>query len=202
MPNLECLFHFHCGQSTGSNEHVFPAALGGRRTDSRLICDDCQGWTSELDEVLPEQLRYLNLHLGVVGDHRTRPARISIPDGDSGRQFILDEKMNIEARGASLIAERTDETGQTVRRYNFLSKAEERRVLNELRAQGLEVQVLNREVTPILRTRPLTSHLNFGGAQGMRATARIALNFLAIQEPQLGRRCLSPSGDGFFRANR
>lgn len=187
MPNFACLFHFHCGNAAGSNEHVFPAALGGRRTDRRLICDNCQGWTGKLDEVLPAQLRYLNLHLGVVGDHSARPARISIPDGDSGRLLLLDEKMNIEAQGKHLVAEHTDETGYTVRRYNFLSKAEERRVLNELRAEGIKVEVLSRESTPILRTKPLTSNLEFGGVKGMRAVARIALNFLAIQEPEIAR---------------
>jgi len=186
MPNVDCLFHFHCGQTAGSNEHVFPAALGGRRTDRRLLCEDCQGWTSELDEVLPVQLRYLNLHLGVVGDHSTRPARISIEDDDSGL-LLVDEKMNIEARGKSLVAEHMDETGRLVRRYNFSSKKEERRVLDELRAQGVTVDVLNRTVTPGLRTRPLTSNLEFGGTKGMRATARIALNFLATREPEAAR---------------
>lgn len=187
MPSVDCLFHFQCAQPAGSDEHVFPAALGGRRTDRRLLCAGCQGWTSKLDEALPEQLRYLNLHLGVVGDHSKKPARISIADADSGRRFLLDEKMNIEGRGNSLLSEHTDETGYTVRRYNFMSKTEERRVLNGLRAKGVKVDVLNRTVAPILRTRPLTLGLAFGGSEGMKAVGRIALNFLAVVEPDAAR---------------
>lgn len=187
MPTLDCLFHFHCGQPAGSDEHVFPAALAGRRTDRRLICEDCQRWTSKLDEVLPDQLRYLNLHLGVVGDHQKKPARLTIKDPDTGHQLLLDEKMGIEARGSKLVAEDTDEKGYTVRRYNFASKAEGRRVLDELRAQGIKVDVLNQAVAPLLRTKPLTSGLEFGGREGMRAAARVALNFLAMREPDTAR---------------
>jgi hypothetical protein len=186
MPSLHCLFHFHCGQAAGSDEHVFPAALGGRRTDSRLICEDCQGWTSRLDEALSEQLRLLNLHLGVVGDHATKPARMPITS-DTGHRILLDEKMRVEGRGKGLIAEETDEGGYTVRRYDFMSEEEERRALDQLQTQGLKLDLLNRTVTPILRTKPLTSGLRFGGTKALRASARIALNFLAIQEPSASR---------------
>lgn len=187
MARLDCLFHFHCGQPTGSNEHVFPAALGGRRTDGRLICEACQGWTSQLDEVLPEQLRLLNVHLCVIGDHAKKPARVSFSDADTGRNFLVDEKMFVDGRGKGLLAQHTDESGYTVQRYDFLSEAEERRVLDELRANRINFDVLNRTVTPLLRTKPLTAGLEFGGDKAMRAIARVALNFLAIREPDVAR---------------
>jgi HNH endonuclease len=185
---LECLFHFHCGRTTASNEHVFPAALGGRRTDRRLLCDACQqGWTSELDTVLPEQFRLLNLHLGVVGDHASKPARVSITDADTGNQLLIDEKMKVEGRGRALLSEDVADDGYTVRRYDFMSEAEERRALEELRTDGIKVDVLKRTATPLLRTKPLTSKLELGGLKAMRAAARIALNFLATREPDTAR---------------
>jgi len=127
----------------------------------------------------------LNLHLGVVGDHRKRPARLTIPEPDTGRQLLIDEKLDVEGRGVGLRTEHTDESGRTVRRYDFMSEAEEHRTLDELRAKGFMVEMLERTVTPLLRTKPLSSGLQFGGGEGMRATARIALNFLAIQEPEV-----------------
>jgi hypothetical protein len=73
-------------------------------------------------------------------DAKNWPAEGGIASKASIQALLRDG--NIEGRGNSLLSEHTDETGYTVRRYNFMSRTEERRVLDELSAQGIKVDVL------------------------------------------------------------
>ncbi len=183
MTRLDCLFHFTCGNPAGSNEHVFPAGLGGRRTDRRLICDACQGWTAELDNVLPTALRLLNQNLGVVGDHSNRPARVPVNDPVTGRTFLMDEHLNLHGVGDGLVSEKL-ENGMVVQNYLFTGKAQQAATLKKLRSQGKKLEVFNETSAPIVLPRALNANSDFGGDDTFRAVARIALNFLGTHDPQ------------------
>ena len=58
-----------CGQAAGSGEHVFPAALGGRRTNKNIYCTTHDNGYSSLVADLANQVDVLNAQLGVVPDH-------------------------------------------------------------------------------------------------------------------------------------
>ena len=58
-----------CGQAAGSGEHVFPAALGGRRINKNIYCTTHDNSYSSLVADLANQVDVLNAQLGVVPDH-------------------------------------------------------------------------------------------------------------------------------------
>ena len=64
-----------CGGRTGSHEHIFPAALGGRRTNKRIYCGDHNKGFSPLAAILSRQLRPINALLGVRPDHSEQAAQ-------------------------------------------------------------------------------------------------------------------------------
>lgn len=76
----DCIY---CGRDTGSKEHTFPAALGGRRMNKGILCGECNNKFSPLDDLLARQLGFLN---GVIGvrrdrDDAPRPASVESADG-------------------------------------------------------------------------------------------------------------------------
>ncbi len=58
-----------CGGRTGSREHIFPAALGGRRTNKGIYCGKHNNAYSGLASIISEELSFFNAQLGVIGDH-------------------------------------------------------------------------------------------------------------------------------------
>ncbi len=54
-----------CGDSAGSQEHIFPAALGGRRTSKGIYCGLHNEGFSPLAAFLSRQLELLNALLSV-----------------------------------------------------------------------------------------------------------------------------------------
>ena len=58
-----------CGGPTGSREHIFPAALGGRRTNKGIYCGGHNNAYSGLAGIISEQLAIFNAQLGIIGDH-------------------------------------------------------------------------------------------------------------------------------------
>lgn len=58
-----------CGERAASREHVFPAALGGRRTNKGIYCAYHNNAFSKHAAKITEQLRHFNALLGVRPDH-------------------------------------------------------------------------------------------------------------------------------------
>lgn len=82
------------GGPTGSREHIFPAALGGRRTNKGIYCGNHNNGFSRLAGSLASQLKVINSLLGVRSDHADKPHTFDFvaPDG---------EAWNITASGVS-----------------------------------------------------------------------------------------------------
>src|SRR5260370_33946097 len=76
----DCIY---CGAETGSREHTFPAALGGRRMNKGILCATCNEGFSKLDKALSDQLGFLNGIIGVRPDRSSVPrkARMESPQG-------------------------------------------------------------------------------------------------------------------------
>ena len=58
-----------CGQRAGSREHIFPAALGGRRTNKGIYCGHHNNGFSPLASIIADQLKPINALLAVRPDH-------------------------------------------------------------------------------------------------------------------------------------
>jgi hypothetical protein len=69
-----------CGKPAGSKEHVFPAALGGRRTNKGIYCGTHNNGYSPLAAALSAQLKAINALLGVRGDHASVPHETILVD--------------------------------------------------------------------------------------------------------------------------
>lgn len=76
-----------CGDPAGSREHIFPAALGGRRTNKGIYCGTHNEGFSPLAAVLSRQLELINALLSVRPDRSATPRSIVLtgPDGNSFR---------------------------------------------------------------------------------------------------------------------
>lgn len=77
-----------CGAATSSREHVFPATLGGRRTNRGIYCAQHNEALGALANVIGPQLRFFNALLAVRPDHQDKasPLRHTAENGD---QFVI-----------------------------------------------------------------------------------------------------------------
>ncbi|HVZ32156.1 MAG TPA: hypothetical protein VG963_07015 [Polyangiaceae bacterium] len=142
---------------------------------------------NDLDHVLPGQLQLFNTKLGIVGDHNKHPVRTLVREPTSGQQFALDHEGDAYVPEPVLQETYIDDTGVERRRYQFVGEQAERAFFEKLRRNGVKFEVYERNVTPFLVAGALKRDTDFGGAKAMRATARIALNFLAHRFPDQAR---------------
>lgn len=63
-----------CDKPAGSREHVFPASLGGRRTNKQIYCGKHNEAFSPLAATIAGQLKVINALLSVRPDHSAAPA--------------------------------------------------------------------------------------------------------------------------------
>ena len=89
-----------CGKRAGSKEHVFPAALGGRRINKGIYCAVHNDGFGPLAGLLSAQLKTINALLGVRGDHATAPHETIIVDEASGLE-IRRERLSLRGRPSS-----------------------------------------------------------------------------------------------------
>ncbi|MGY3080170.1 hypothetical protein ACVWZZ_006578 [Bradyrhizobium sp. LM6.10] len=73
-----------CGNRAGSAEHVFPAVLGGRRTNRGIYCGPHNEGFSPLAKAIGGQLKTINALLAVRPDHadKAEPFRCTSPTGE------------------------------------------------------------------------------------------------------------------------
>lgn len=196
MSKPPCLFHVHCGGISGTWEHVFPAALGGLRGDTRILCSVCQPhFGNGLDKVLPRELRHFNTLQGVVSRHRGNVPPALVTDQDTGQRFWLDERQQIVSAEPAMVRSKTDERGLEQRDYKMvgdlktLAAFDKEAFLKAVsEASGKKFDVIEVQSSrPILMARPLTGDTSFGGEETFRSVARIALNYLAAYDPILAR---------------
>lgn len=77
-----------CGHAAGSGEHVFPAALGGRRVNRGIYCEQHDNQFSRHVSVLAPQLENINALLGVRHDREKHP-RIVTKTTAAGDDVII-----------------------------------------------------------------------------------------------------------------
>lgn len=168
-----------CGGPAGSAEHIFPASLGGRRTNKGIYCTAHNNGYSDLAARLTEQLEFFNAQLGVVHDRtrKVRPARMT--------EVATGQALRMTDQRLSFAVPDTVEPGE--HQLAFTSKAEAEAWRERQRAKGIEVTF--GEATEPTEYHPGTTrtHIELGGAEGLRAIGYVGQTFLACAFPAIAR---------------
>ncbi|CUJ49214.1 HNH endonuclease [Achromobacter kerstersii] len=174
-----------CGSTAGSHEHVFPAALGGRRTSKQIYCAvHNQGFGRHV-AILEEQLSILNAPLEIRHDRResAKPFVFSNVEGES--YSILGETFEVSMPPDVGNLER-DQDGKTVIKVSNMARFEEWRE-KQCKA-GWEVKVVGKgEVTQKYFVSQQKITHTFGGKPFLQAVAYLGLTFFAQYFPEHAR---------------
>ena len=166
-----------CGMSltdgNKSREHVFPNALGGRKTVRKFICVKCNSNTgSDWDDELVRQLRPLCTMLD-VNRARGRNRRFAV-------ETLGDRKLALNPDGSMTIAEPVFETRERDGRTEVTMRArnmrEMRRMVSGLKKKHPEIdveKVMKRaEPTQEYSREPYAVSLNVGGLLAGRSIVK------------------------------
>jgi hypothetical protein len=173
-----------CDQRTGSREHIFPAALGGRRVNKKIYCGKHNNGFSPLAKILSDQLAAINSLLSVRPDHSDEPCsfKADTPSGDtyilSGSRVELAPPLALDELKIDVPCELT---------MSFSSQKQADQWLAEQRKRGYSVQFKIREVGTKYSFEPLHIKLMLGGHESLRAIGYVALTFFAHYFPELVR---------------
>lgn len=173
------------GGPTGSAEHIFPAAMGGRRTNRGIYCSNHNNAYSDLAAIITEQLNFFNAQLGVVREHSKNTPPVTGVDAATGAAIELkNDKVSFkEPHVHSAVA---TESGAVVE----LAVADQKQAeawVAEQRAKGFHV-TLGTEQKQKYQFGTAHFQLKLGGdAEGLRAVGYIAQTFLAHHFPEISR---------------
>jgi hypothetical protein len=175
----------YCAAPTGSREHPFPAALGGRRVNKGILCHDCNQGFSVLDAALVAQLDVFNGLLGVRSDHRDDPKPATVTDPRSGTTYRVGASGRPELHAPQVLD--GDPSGVGKVSMLFTSEEQVQEWLRAQRAKGLHPKMIARSEYQGLRVDPFEVEWTFGGDEAFREVGRIVVNFLAHYFPDLAR---------------
>lgn len=174
-----------CGQAAGSGEHVFPAALGGRRTNKNIYCTKHDNGYSGLVAALAGQVDVINALLGVVPDHSNEVKSVLARDVSSGEELRVSVKQASFTAPRVLSQEQTD-TG-TLMNMSFPTREAMRTWLAEQEAKGVKVTPLRKAEERPFYLGEVHHQRQFGGPFGLGAVGYVSQTFLAQAFPELAR---------------
>lgn len=174
-----------CPNPAGSGEHVFPASMGGRRTNKQIYCKEHDNGYSGLVAELSEQFALFNSLLGVVNDHTKQAKRVSGSHVGSGDEMTI-------ARAATSFSEpRVFSMEQDADRSLLTIMAtdtnEGLKWARENAKPGETIELVSKGKRQ--RYFPGFVHFNpnFGGDEGLAAVGYVAQTFLAQGFPDIAR---------------
>lgn len=179
-----------CGVAANSREHVFPAALGGRRTNKGIYCDTHNGDYSELANIIANQMRFFNSQIGVVGDHQKSTGEVKpvlLIDPATKAEMWLTNTSTAYAEPRIVSATSHSKGGSTIE-IAANSPEQLEAYVAKLQKKGLNVRIESKGTPGIYYPGTLEGRLDLGGTDtGLRAIAYIAQTFLAHAFPELAR---------------
>lgn len=202
MAVYKCLF---CDKPAGSKEHVFPAALGGRRVDKGIFCETDNNAMGSVAATLAEQLSYFNSQLGVISDNSGEARVHTTTDPETGIKLAMAQGSIAVAEPTVLSDKQTDEGRAVEMLFGNQQQMDEWR--RQIKAQGGQIRDTKSSGIQRRFSRGFHIPMSFGGAEGLRAIAYLGLTYLAHRHPELARRSeLLPfiqyvqtdNGDGFI----
>lgn len=179
-----------CGVAANSREHVFPAALGGRRTNKGIYCETHNGKYSDLADIIATQMRFFNSQLGVVGDHQKSTGEVKpvlLTDPATNEKMWLTNTSTSYAEPRMVSATAHPEGGSAVE-FAANSPEEFEAYVTALRDKGWDIRIESKGAPGLYYPGTLEGRLELGGNDtGLRAIAYIAQTFLAHTFPDLAR---------------
>lgn len=174
-----------CGEAAGSGEHVFPAALGGRRINKNIYCTKHDNGYSGLVADLANQVDVLNAMLGVVPDHSNDVKSVLARDANSGEELRLSAKESVFT--APRIVSQESVGNGLLMSMAFPNREAMKQWLSEQKANGLNVTPLQKAQEQTYFLGEVHHQRRFGGPCGLGAVAYVAQTFLAQSFPDLVR---------------
>lgn len=169
----------------GSNEHVFPAALGGRRTNRQIYCTPHNNALGRHVAILEAQLSFMNAQLRIRHDRHDAPKAFLHTRPDGKEYSILGQK--IEELMPAVDLEKLP-VGQQVKINISSMEAFERLREKATREHGLDLRIKSQEPPrEIYNTERVQINLAFGGKPSLQACVYLALTFFAQYFPKESR---------------
>ena len=176
-----------CSGRTGSREHIFPAVLGGRRTNKGIYCGAHNQQFGPLAKILADQIRAINALLGVQPDHADNPTHLIAKNPVDGQDYAVTGQ-KIENVQPHILEDVILPDGSRGVTAAFSSEQQLQNWLAAQRASGAQVCVAGpRKEGFTVFAEPYSVHLVLGGPDGLRAIAYVALTFLAHHFPDIAR---------------
>lgn len=174
-----------CGNYAGSAEHIFPAALGGRRKNKSIYCDTHNTAYSGLVALLAQQLEPLNSLLEVKSDrtNEVRPAK-STEVGTGLPMSVVGGRAALTA--PRIIREEPQADGSVMQQLSMLSKKEAWAKIDDMRDRGVLLHNEKPKRTARIAGQ-LRQGLELGSGDGLRAAGYILQTYLAQEFPDLAR---------------
>ncbi len=174
-----------CGQAAGSGEHVFPAALGGRRVNSGIYCPKHDNSYSGLVGEIAGQLDFLNAYLGVRPDHASQPKTAF------GEHTLTGEAVSISAKEIRFteprVISRTSVGEGEELHLRFPNQESVKQFTKKMEDEGHEWTPLSKPSTRPYITGSIHHKRKFGGACGLGAIAYMTQTFFAQEFPEVAR---------------
>lgn len=167
-----------CGQGAGSAEHVFPAALGGRRKNKAIYCDVHNNAYSGLVAELSNQLDAFNALLGVRPDRKTEPKSAQATDVASGR-LVVHSIRKVEFTEPRQLGESQDASGNRVLHMSFPNAEAIRKWVQMQANQGINVEIGKKSGGHSFLMGDSHFQFKLGGTEGLRAIAYIVQTYFA-----------------------
>lgn len=174
-----------CSQPAGSGEHVFPAALGGRRTNKNIYCMTHDNGYSSLVADLANQFDVFNAHLGVVPDHSNDVKSVIARDVHTGQELRLSVKES--SFTAPRVISQKEVGNGVLMNMAFPNREALQEWLAEQKAKGIDVAPLQKAQERPYFLDSVQHQRRFGGLCGLGAVAYVAQTFLAQAFPELAR---------------
>lgn len=167
-----------CTEPTKTKEHIFPAAMGGRRENSKIYCEHHNNRLGELVPVLQKQLAFANALIAVRGDRDKRPKAFAF-DASDGEQYEM-----LKGDFAIRSPENIDDIPELPDGTRLIKVASDEQFAEWQKAQeknGWKVSISGpKKIETKYQTAPFHILQSFGGIEFLRAVGYLGLTFFAV----------------------
>ncbi|WP_201769565.1 hypothetical protein [Luteimonas huabeiensis] len=175
-----------CGNPAGSKEHVFPAALGGRRTNSGIYCTTHDNSHSGLVGAIAGQIDFINAYLGVRPDHSDAIKTVHANDPLTGEPITISAE-EIKFQQSRVLSQTPVEGGGIAMQVASPDRRAAKEWTAEMERQGYTVAFQSQPTEDRYMLGAVHHRRAFGGTCGLGAVAYIVQTFFAQEFPDVAR---------------
>lgn len=172
-----------CGNPAGSGEHLFPAALGGRRTHNGIYCKIHNEGLSPFVAVMADQLALFNGMLEVRHDRKKAPQPPIIASADGSLYSIEGQRFVPQSTRILARTQVGDDREQLVVAVpeHLMGK------FKALETNGDIIILAKGHPVPRLQDQNIGFNLSLGGPKFLAAISYVSMTYFAKYHPELAR---------------